>query len=274
MCPDTRIRGISLGWVDGNSFTLQKTTAKTTSMPVGGDHSVLQNIKLFPCKSMETMSQGPKAVTLSQRRPISVWRWWPAMSRRITPPLAEGEISQEGSIQLQTHPQEFGTPALFPSHANLSQAPTKDVFFPIEKWEGLMTGWSRGRLRELFSRPTLPSGHMWEWEGGVPQGSLTDRTWIEKGSNKQKLEGRGIQRKNWSSFSRLYWGPMSYLSYLAGGVKGIHDLQWEITRWWVGRSQTLWATFPLRPMSLMARHWFCMNDEKWGQVHFWCGRRQ
>lgn len=29
---------------------------KTTSMPVIGDHSVLQNIKLFHCKSMETMS--------------------------------------------------------------------------------------------------------------------------------------------------------------------------------------------------------------------------
>lgn len=39
-CPDARIRGISLGWVDGNTFTLQKTVAKTTSMPVGGDHCI------------------------------------------------------------------------------------------------------------------------------------------------------------------------------------------------------------------------------------------
>lgn len=92
MCPDAIIRGISLGWVNGNSFTLQKTMAKTTSMPVRGDHSILQNITLFHCKSMETMSQGPKAVSLSQRKPISVWRWWPVMSRRITPPLAEKEI--------------------------------------------------------------------------------------------------------------------------------------------------------------------------------------
>lgn len=70
----------------------QKTMAKTPSMPVIGEHSILQNIKLFHCKSMETMSQGPRAVTSSQRRPTSVWRWWPAMSRRITPPLAEREI--------------------------------------------------------------------------------------------------------------------------------------------------------------------------------------
>lgn len=52
----------------------------------------LQNIKLFHCKSMETMSQGPRAVTSSQRRPISVWHWRPMMSRRITPPLPKREI--------------------------------------------------------------------------------------------------------------------------------------------------------------------------------------
>ena len=92
MCPDARIREIGWGWVNGNSFTLQNTMAKATSMPVVGDHSILQNIKLFHCKSMETMSQGPRAVTSSQRRPISAWRWWPAMSRRITPPLTEKEI--------------------------------------------------------------------------------------------------------------------------------------------------------------------------------------
>lgn len=92
MFPDSRIRGTSYGWVSGNSPILQKTMAKATSMRVVGDHSILQNIKLFHCKSMETMSKGPRAVTLSQRRPISVWRWWPAMSKRITPPVAEREI--------------------------------------------------------------------------------------------------------------------------------------------------------------------------------------
>lgn len=51
----------------------QRTMGETTSMPVTGDHSILQNIKLFHCKSMETMSQGPGAVTSSQRRPTSLW---------------------------------------------------------------------------------------------------------------------------------------------------------------------------------------------------------
>lgn len=44
---------------------------KTTSLPVVGDHSILQNIKLLHYKYMETMSQGPRAVTSSQRRLIS-----------------------------------------------------------------------------------------------------------------------------------------------------------------------------------------------------------
>lgn len=52
------------------------------------------------------------------------------MSRRITPPLAEREIKvKERNVHPETHPQEFGKPALPPSHANLSQAQTKDVFF-------------------------------------------------------------------------------------------------------------------------------------------------
>lgn len=105
MCPDARIRGTSLGWVNRNSFTIQKTRVKTTAVPVVGDHSILQNIKLFHYKSMETMSQRPRAVTSSQISPISVWRWWPAMSRQITPPLSEREIKvRRGTFNLRhTH---------------------------------------------------------------------------------------------------------------------------------------------------------------------------
>lgn len=44
MCPDAKIRGISLGWVNGNSFTFQKIMAKTTAMPVIGDHTLFCKI--------------------------------------------------------------------------------------------------------------------------------------------------------------------------------------------------------------------------------------
>lgn len=105
---------------------------------------------------------------------------------------------------------------------------------------------------------------MWEWEGGVPQGSLTGRTWVGKGSNTQKMEGMGIQRKNWSSFSRLYVLRIHELPESPGRwcqrKTGLQVRDYEI----LGRSQTLWATFPLQPMSIMARYWFCMKrSEEW-----------
>lgn len=56
------------------------------------------------------------------------------MSRQITPPLSETEIKVR-NIQLETHPQELGKPALLPSHANLSQTQTKDLFFLIRTKE-------------------------------------------------------------------------------------------------------------------------------------------
>lgn len=51
------------------------------------------------------------------------------MSRRIIPPLTQGEIKVREGHSAETHPQEFGKPGLLPSCANLSQAETKDVFF-------------------------------------------------------------------------------------------------------------------------------------------------
>jgi hypothetical protein len=132
--PDTRIRGINLGWVNRNSFSLPKTMAQTASIAVTGDHSILQNMKLFHCKSMETMSQGPRAVILSQRRPMSLWYWWPTMSKQIISP--QRNQSQE-NIQLETHPQEFRELVLRPHHANLIQTQTKDLgVSPIQKWKG------------------------------------------------------------------------------------------------------------------------------------------
>lgn len=52
-----------------------------------------------------------------------------------TPTRWERNQSQEGNIQLETHPQEFGKPALLPSQANLSQAQTKDVLFSHQEME-------------------------------------------------------------------------------------------------------------------------------------------
>ena len=137
MRPDARIRGISWGWVNGNSFTLQNTMAKTTSMPVVGDHSILQNIKLFHWKSMETMSQGPRAVTSSQRRPISVRRWWPAMSRRIIPPLAEREIKvRRGTFSGRHTHRSWESQHSLQAVLIYHRLRQRMHFFPIEKWTG------------------------------------------------------------------------------------------------------------------------------------------
>lgn len=146
---------------------------KTTSMPVIGDHSILQNIKLFHCKSMETMSQGPRAVTLSQRRPISVWRWWPAMSRRITPPLAEREMFSWRHTHRSSESQHSFQAMLI--YHRLKQ---RMRFFPIKKWKGLVMGQSEGSVRDLFWAKApllLPTGGRKE---GEPQGSLPSGTWI------------------------------------------------------------------------------------------------
>lgn len=113
--------------------------------------TVLQNIKLFHCKSMETMSQGPKAVTSSQRRPISVWRCWPAMSRQITPPLAEREIKVRRGTSSWRHTHRSSESQLsFQTMLIYHRLKQRICFSPIKKWKGLMTGWSKGRLRELF----------------------------------------------------------------------------------------------------------------------------
>lgn len=141
MCPVARIRGISLGWVNGNSFTFQKIMAKTTAMPVIGDHSILQNMKLFHCKSMETMSQGPRAVTSSQRRPISVWRWWPAMSRQITPPHTEREIKvRRGTFSWRHTHRSWESQHSFQAMLIYHRLKQWTCFLPIKKWKGLVTG--------------------------------------------------------------------------------------------------------------------------------------
>lgn len=199
---------------------------KTTSMPVIGDHSILQNIKLFHCKSMETMSQGPRAVTLSQRRPISVWCWWPAMSRRITPPLAEREIKVRRELFSWRHTHRSSeSQHSFQAMLIYHRLKQRMCFFPIKKWKGLVMGQSEGSVSKLFWGQDFTPAPMWGWEGG---GSHKAHCLVEpehkKGSNEQKLKGMDAQRKNWSSYSRLHWGSRSCLSGLVGGTDGMHDL--------------------------------------------------
>lgn len=67
-----------------------------------------------------------------------------------TPARWERNQSQERNVQLETHPQEFGKPALLPSCANLSQAQTKDAFFSHQEMERTGDGVAQRELRELF----------------------------------------------------------------------------------------------------------------------------
>lgn len=83
-----------------------------------------------------------------------------------TPTCWERNQSQERNVHLETHPQEFGKPALLPSHANLSQAQTKDVFFPIKKWKGLVMRQWEESVSKLFWGQDFTPASMWGWEGG------------------------------------------------------------------------------------------------------------
>lgn len=46
----------------------------------------------------------------------------------------------------------------------------------------------------------------------------------KKGSDEQKLKDMDVQRKNWSSYFRLYPGSRSCLSELVGGTDRMRDL--------------------------------------------------
>lgn len=252
MCPDARIRGISLGWVDRNSFTLQKIMAKTTSMPVIGDHSVLQNIKLFHCRSMETMSQGPKAVTSSQRRPISVWRWWPAMSRRITPPLAEREIKvRRGTFSWRHTHRSPESQQPFQALLIYHRLKQRMCFFPSRNGKDWWQDSPKGDLEKCSKGQDSPLATCGNGRGGCHKAHwLVEPEY--KWGNKQRLKEMGTQRKNWSSLPSLYWGSMSYLSDLLM-VSKEHMTQSE--RLWDLEyvTNSPWATFQLQPMRIMAK---------------------
>lgn len=198
----------------------------TTSMPVIGDHSILQNIKLFHCKSMETMSQGPRAVTLSQRRPISVWRWWPAMSRQITPPLAEREIKVRREMFSWRHTHRSSeSQHSFQAMLIYHRLKQRMCLFPSRNGKDWWWDSLKGVLASSLEAKT---SLLLSCRGVGRRGSHTAHCLVKpeykKGSNEQKQKGMDAQRKNWSPYSRLYWGSRSCLSELVGGTDRMHDL--------------------------------------------------
>lgn len=86
-------------------------------------------------------------------------------------------------------------------------------------------GQSEGSVSELFGGQDFTPALMW---GVGRRGSHTAHCLVEpeykKGSNEQKQKGMDAPRKNWSPYSRLYWGSRSCLSELVGGTDRMHDL--------------------------------------------------
>lgn len=134
---------------------------------------------------METMSQGPRAVTSSQRSPISVHCWWPAMSRRITPPLTEKEIKvRRGTFSWRHTHRSWESQHSFQAtliYHRLRQRMWDCFFPPTEKWKGLVMESLKEDLRshsqgQVSILATCGTGK----GGGVSPASLPDGTWIWK----------------------------------------------------------------------------------------------
>lgn len=165
---------------------------KTTSMPVVGDHSILQNIKLFHCKSMETMSKGPRAVTLSQRRPISVQRWWPAMSRRITPPVAEREIKVRREMFSWRHTHRSSESQLsFQAMLIYHRLKQRMCFFPSRNGKDWWWDSLKGVLVSSCEAKTPLRPPCGGWEGG---GATRLTAWWNLNIK------RGVMTRNWKGW--------------------------------------------------------------------------
>lgn len=136
----------------------QRSRGKPASMPVTGDHSILQNIELFHGKSMETRSQRPGTVTFSQRRPTSLWHWWPVMSRQIIFPAPREKSKTEEERSAGDISIEVWKATLLTSCDNPSQAWTKYMgclsqgFYYCSE-----TPWPKSKLGwQGLIQPTLP----------------------------------------------------------------------------------------------------------------------
>lgn len=156
-----------------------------------------------------------------------------------TPTCWERNQSQERNVQLETHPQEFGKPALLPSHANLSQAQTKDVFSPSRNGKDWWWDSLKGVLASSSEANTsllLPRGGGKEWE---PQGSLPSGIWIQKGESWAETERDGCPKKELELLLQVVLRFQELLEWTGRWYRreAWLGISYEI----LGMSQTPWA---------------------------------
>lgn len=141
---------------------------------------------------METMSPGPRAVTLSQRRPISAWCWWPATSKRITPPFAEREIKVRGGTLSWRHTHKSLESQHSFQAALIYRRLTQRMRFSHGEME--RTG-DRAVQGETWGAVVEAMAPLWRHvgvEGGAPQGLVAGGAWIQK---------KKVMSRNWNGWT-------------------------------------------------------------------------
>lgn len=202
---------------------------------------------------METMSPGPRAVTLSQRRPISAWCWWPATSKRITPPFAEREIKVRGGTLSWRHTHKSLESQHSFQAALIYRRLTQRMRFSHGEME--RTG-DRAVQGETWGAVVEAMAPLWRHvgvEGGAPQGLVAGGAWIQKRKSWAETETDGHLKKGTELLLQVAL-RFCELSEWTGGRcrRNAWMTQWEIIRSW-GMSPTLWATAELKTMR------FCNN---------------
>lgn len=161
---------------------------------------------------METMSQRPRAVTLSQRRPTSL-RALMASNVKVnyTPRHPERNQSQERNIQQRHTHRSFGKQRLLPSCANLAGLKQRICFYFVSREGNGKHWWWDGSTGSCGQSLKCKLGFLHSQRAMVGSGAMR----LNTVSNLTKWELWAETKRDgclndWRSLSRLYPGAMSH----------------------------------------------------------------